>query len=130
MAQNVQVAVFHCRQEWIYGRTAKKHSWLFTAARFSAVARGPVILFLFSFSHTFMHSRGSRKQLRDAHKKRTIVHRVYHFPRFFVTQLLFLAGALVRFSKLWLTRYVEYLSTDILWGWRKKGRRFYITITA
>lgn len=44
-------------------------------------------------SHTLMHSRGPRKQLRDSHKKRTIVHRVYHFPRFFATRLLSPAGA-------------------------------------
>lgn len=38
----------------------------------------------------------------------------------------------VRFSKLRLTRYVEYLRVDILWGarWREKRRRLYITITA
>lgn len=89
MAQNVQVVVFHRRHEWIYGRAAKKHSWLFTAAR---LWLGLAILFLLSFSHTFMHSRGSRKQLRDSHKKRTIVHRVYHFPRFFATQLSSPAG--------------------------------------
>lgn len=49
--------------------------------------------FFFSCSHTFMHSRGPCKQLRDSHKKRTIVHRVYHFPRFFATRLLSPAGA-------------------------------------
>lgn len=54
---------------------------------------GSAILFLPSFSHTFMHSRGSRKQQRDSHKKRAIVHRVYHFPRFFASQLLSPAGA-------------------------------------
>lgn len=94
------------------------------AARFSVVVLLLcAILFLPSFfSHTFMHSRGSRKQLRDSRKKRTIVHRVYHFPRFFATRLLSPAGAGSFFEvTVHLVRTALY--AYILWDALQRGER-------
>jgi len=84
---------------------------------------GPAFLFLLSFSHTFMHSRKSREQHydRDSRKKRTIVHRVYHFPRFFATRLPSPAGT-DSFFEVTTHPVRRMLRADVLWGALKRER--------
>jgi len=55
---NVQAVVFHRRQKWIYGGwAAKKHSWLFMAARFSVAAQSRVSFSSFVFAHVYAFAK-------------------------------------------------------------------------
>lgn len=97
--------------------------------RGSFTVRDPFSSFTF-LSYTFMHLRGPHKQLRDSRKKRTIVHRVYHFPRFFTTRLLSPMGAGSFFE---VTTHLVRTAfhADILWDALKRGDGgLCITITA
>lgn len=93
---------------------------------------GLAILFLPSFSHTFMHLRGPRKQLRDSHKKKTNhCSSSLPFSTFLRNATFIPRGSRFVFSKLWLTRYVELRANilrDVLKGEREKTLHYNYSI--